>query len=658
MQRSQEAARAEAGRSDTVERTITELLAGARLSGATTNPPVTFFQGLTDGGATEVGSDRITFTTTAPAVPGRSLDSADDFETQQTANGPVGGLAEVSLGMVAVGNPGDKTGLFERVQRPSDGDPTQGGLESVLGPDIASIGFQFWDGQQWQDTWDTTTMTPARLPQAVQVTYRLKSESSGVVHLFVAPIPASNVSALSPVTSTGTTAGDCGGGDVTTGAGLTDITGAACCAPPSGSPLLGRGGRANRSQRGGYIFVEALVVVVCLVALMAMLAADQRANLQGVQNRLRERRAAAAADAAINRALAVLGSANANLVQPSDEWALQGTGGADQFDFSDGSASYRIQIVDCGSLLNVNTATSTQLGLLPLTQDQVDSLLDWRETGTQARPDGAKDTYYNALTQPYNTKLGPLDTVNELLLVKGWTGQTLYQTPTITTTLTLPTDQNGATLPLAALLTVDSGAPNTQASGSARINLGARGVNVTALTRLGLSRNLAMQLAARAPFTSFQTLSAVPGVNTSAMERLLNAVTFTTAKRTQGKINLNTATQAVLQTVPSITTDVASSIVAQQSSGFSTLGALATVPGITARQLGQIADSFTVGGDTWLVRAYGESGGVGVAVEAVVGLRNGQVQVINWNRLSTGTIPTWWGWVADPTQTLDAGAAQ
>lgn len=205
LQRSQEASRAGIDRSDVVERTITRMLAGARLSETATTPPTTFFQGLSDGGTAEIGSDRITFTTTEPTVPMKSQDSQDDFETQQTANGPVGGVAEVSLGMVAVGSPGDKTGLYERVQQPSDGDPTQGGQESVLGPDIASIGFQFWDGQQWVDTWDTTTMTPVRLPQAVQVTYRLKSEPDGPAHLFVAPILSSDVNELNPVTSTTTT---------------------------------------------------------------------------------------------------------------------------------------------------------------------------------------------------------------------------------------------------------------------------------------------------------------------------------------------------------------------------------------------------------------------------------------------------------------------
>jgi type II secretory pathway component PulK len=423
-------------------------------------------------------------------------------------------------------------------------------------------------------------------------------------------------------------------------------------------------------RRSGYIFVEALVVIACLVALMVMLAADQKANMQVVQTRLRERRAEAAADSAVQRAMTILSTANTNLVQQSDDWALQGNGGtaptnssqvtagSDEFDFSDGSAHFRMQILDAGSLLNINLATADQLTLLPLTQDQVDSLLDWRETGTQPRSDGAKDQYYNTLTQPYNTKLGALDTVDELLLVKGWTGQTLYQTPQVTTTLPLPTDQNNVILPLASMLTVDSGAPNTQADGTARINLGARGVNVAALTRLGISPPLANQLAARAPFTSFQALSAVPGMNSTALGLLLNAVTFTTTTRTQGLINLNTASQAVLQTLPNMTSDVASAIVAQQSGGFSTLGALANVSGLSAPLLGQLADSFTIGSDTWLVRAYGESGGVGVALEVVVGMRNGQIQVVNWERLNSTTVPTWWNWLADPSQTLDAGAAE
>lgn len=406
----------------------------------------------------------------------------------------------------------------------------------------------------------------------------------------------------------------------------------------------------------GYIFIQALVVVAVLVALMAMLVADQRASLQEVQNRLRLRRADAAVDAALARALSVLQEADINRVTLNDDWAVLGDNGNIEFDLGDGP-TFRMQIVDAGSLVNVNTAPQAQLQLLPLTQDQVDCLLDWREAKTEARADGAKDGYYNSLPQPYNTNLGPLTTVDELLLVRGWTAQTLYQLPTGDTSVSLPTDAAGNDLPLAALLTVDSGGPNTRAEGTPRINLGQGGVDVNALTQLGISQPLAGRIAAQAPYTNFQGLFQVPGMTQQALQPLLDAVTFTGDERIPGKINLNTATQSVLMTVPNMTSDIAAAIVSQQTNGFDSLGQLATVSGVTPQNLAQLADSFTVGGDTWIIRAYGRSGGVGAAVEAVVGLRGGQVQILTWDRLNTAAIPAWWDWSTEPSSTADAGAS-
>ena len=408
--------------------------------------------------------------------------------------------------------------------------------------------------------------------------------------------------------------------------------------------------------QSGYIFVQALVVVTVLVALMAMLAADQRASMQEVENRLRLRRSEAAADAAVARALGSLQYANVNRVTLNDDWALLGENGDEEFNL--GHAVFRVQIVDAGSLVNVNTATQQQLQLLPLDQNQVDCLLDWRESKPDPRTDGAKDGYYNSLSQPYNAKLGLLDTVDELLLVKGWTAQTLYQPPTGGTAAQTATDAQGNELPLAALVTVDSGALNLRADGSPRINMGQGGVDINALTQLGISGPIAGQIAAHAPFKTFQDLLAVPGMTPEAAGQLLDAATFTGDPRTQGKINLNTASQAVLQTIPNLTSDVASAIVSQQSDGFNSLSQLATVAGLTPPVLAQVADSFTVGGDTWIVRAYGRSGGVGVAVEATVGLRSGQVQTINWERLSTAGIPAWWGWSTDAGTLVDAGAGR
>jgi prepilin-type N-terminal cleavage/methylation domain-containing protein len=204
----------------TTERRITALLEGAKL-GASATDRTTYFvgdnvgdtlgpvgtgsgtanPGSTLGGDGDLGCSRLTFTTAAGDVPMRVRDDADDFETQQQKNGPVGGVAEVEWATTPVGDAGDKTGLFERLQRPSDGDPSQGGTETLLGAQIDQIGFQFWNGTDWVTTWDTINGTQRRLPAAVRVQYTLLGEPKGTLHAFVVPIPTSDVTAQNPLTT-------------------------------------------------------------------------------------------------------------------------------------------------------------------------------------------------------------------------------------------------------------------------------------------------------------------------------------------------------------------------------------------------------------------------------------------------------------------------
>ncbi|MBC7807664.1 MAG: general secretion pathway protein GspK, partial [Akkermansiaceae bacterium] len=221
----------------------------------------------------------------------------------------------------------------------------------------------------------------------------------------------------------------------------------------------------------GVVLVEALIIIAGLLALMAVLASNQRVGIQEAQNRLRERRAEIAAQSAVARALAVLQNADPLLVTLNDDWAVLGDGGNTAFTLGE-NASFRMQIVDAASLVNVNTATEEQLARLPLTQEQIDSLLDWREVEAQSRPSGAKDDYYNQLAEPYNARLFPLTVQSELLLVRGWTANRLYEIPEgnegVVSTAIPPSDIEGNPVPLAAVLTVDSGVPNLRFDGTER----------------------------------------------------------------------------------------------------------------------------------------------------------------------------------------------
>jgi hypothetical protein len=142
--------------------------------------------------------DQITFTSANSSVPASLVNSNVDFETLNEQYGPQGGVTEVSLSMTAVGDAGQNKGLFIREQRPADGDPTQGGTERVLNSDITSIQFQFFDGTNWIDTWDTRQgQGQRRIPAAIKVTYQLDGDETD--HTMIIQCPLSDVTSLNPV---------------------------------------------------------------------------------------------------------------------------------------------------------------------------------------------------------------------------------------------------------------------------------------------------------------------------------------------------------------------------------------------------------------------------------------------------------------------------
>jgi type II secretory pathway pseudopilin PulG len=205
LERAQKAHQAEQDHTEQMCARITQMLAGTRLSTSTTDM-TTFFIGNSSsgGGAGDLGCDTLTFTTTSPDIPLSAVNDSDDWETQMDARGPIGGIAEVAYSTTPIGDSGNHTGLFERIQRPSDLDPTQGGMQSVLAPEVKTIGFQFWDGQEWISNWDTTQGT-RRIPPAVMVSYTTEQSGESNPKVFIVRIPCSDVTTLNPVTTMGGT---------------------------------------------------------------------------------------------------------------------------------------------------------------------------------------------------------------------------------------------------------------------------------------------------------------------------------------------------------------------------------------------------------------------------------------------------------------------
>jgi type II secretory pathway component PulK len=99
-------------------------------------------------------------------------------------------------------------------------------------------------------------------------------------------------------------------------------------------------------------------------------------------------------------------------------------------------ALFRYGVIDESGKINLNSLLKWDptgqkghdlLMLLPnMTDDIASSIMDWLDPDDDTRTNGAESDYYQTLNPPYNAKNGPLDTLDELLLVKGVTPQLLY----------------------------------------------------------------------------------------------------------------------------------------------------------------------------------------------------------------------------------------
>lgn len=100
-------------------------------------------------------------------------------------------------------------------------------------------------------------------------------------------------------------------------------------------------------------------------------------------------------------------------------------------------AGLRYGLEDESSKLNLNLLAAIEeqqpgigrellMSLPGMTEDVADAILDWLDEDDEPRDLGAEAEEYTALAPPYEPKNGPLDTLDELLLVRGVTPALLY----------------------------------------------------------------------------------------------------------------------------------------------------------------------------------------------------------------------------------------
>ena len=79
-----------------------------------------------------------------------------------------------------------------------------------------------------------------------------------------------------------------------------------------------------------------------------------------------------------------------------------------------------------GEMSDLSLAQSLLMALPGMTLDVADAILDWLDEDDEPRPFGAEAEYYTTLPTPYEPKNGPIDSIEELLLVRGVTPDLLF----------------------------------------------------------------------------------------------------------------------------------------------------------------------------------------------------------------------------------------
>jgi type II secretory pathway component PulK len=271
-------------------------------------------------------------------------------------------------------------------------------------------------------------------------------------------------------------------------------------------------GKTGADVRRGFVLVAVLVVVVLLSLAAYQFSDAMLAEFRLADSYQRTYQVKALADSGINYTAVLLSNNDAFTstlgsnpwdnaqvfqavaVNPQDAATARGrftiiaTVGPD--DITTAVQPFRFGVTDESGKINLNALmqidpsgqiAKTMLMQLPNMTDEIsDAILDWIDSDDDQRPNGAENAYYQTLSPPYYCKNGPLDSIEELLFVKGVTPRLLFGNDRNRNGTLEPDEDDGSgTIDLgwAAYLTVYSREQNVDSQGNPRIYVNGQDLN-------------------------------------------------------------------------------------------------------------------------------------------------------------------------------------
>ncbi len=354
---------------------------------------------------------------------------------------------------------------------------------------------------------------------------------------------------------------------------------------------------AIRNPQSGTVLIVTLWVVLVLAGLALVFARSMRVAAAISANQIASLQAESIAAGALEYVVA-------KLVEQAQDPTLAPTNASEAAELYEGlevgegyfwilhsnlesDQEMLYDLTDEAGKINLNTASEEMLLKLPgMTSELAASIIDWRDTDSDVTTGGAEDEYYLLQTTPYHCKNEPLETVSEILLIKGASEDLLYGEDTNLNGLLDPQENDGdeSEPPDNAdgkldrgfydYVTVYSTEANVDSSGNTRINI----TDVSAVSDLQtllqetFKEDRALEIVMASGISSSQSFSSIlqfyyrSGMTFEEFSKVADRLTTSSETTLPGLVNVNAAPKEVLMCLPGLEETDVEELLAYRSS--------------------------------------------------------------------------------------------
>jgi len=325
--------------------------------------------------------------------------------------------------------------------------------------------------------------------------------------------------------------------------------------------------------------------------------------------------------------------------------------------------AYDYGLTDEAGKINLNSASLEMLQNLPgMTAELAASIIDWRDEDSEVSTSGAESEYYLLQSEAYNCKNAPLETVDEILLIKGASEELLYGEDTNLNgilddhendgDLSEPDDNQNGSLDTGFYdyVTLYSVEANTDSEGNDRININDADSRNTLQTALqeNFDEERALEIMTLVPTNPrydnvldfhFQT-----GLSAEEFGKIADRLTTSDEDTLPGLVNVNTASKEVLMCLPGLEESDADALLSYRGTTNTELTSIAWVVNVLdAAKAIEIGSYITVRSSQYSgdIVCLSGNGRAYKRYKAVFDMQTGSARIVYWKSLTS------FGWPLD-----------